>query len=83
LQAYQIMPNDELLSITQVQLVIPAAQILSRPSVRVTCEVCGEEIINQRELVVNGQIVCRACAGQAYYRTPVYMTLDAPHPVLE
>jgi formylmethanofuran dehydrogenase subunit E len=33
----------------------------------VNCQVCGEEIINEREIVHEGSTLCRACAGQAYY----------------
>jgi two-component system nitrate/nitrite sensor histidine kinase NarX len=45
----------------------PLAQIISRPGVRCTCDRCGEEIINEREVVVSGECLCRACAGDAYY----------------
>ncbi len=67
LQAYQVMPDEELFSITPVTLAIPAAQIVSRPGVRVNCCVCGEEIINEREIVYQGLCYCRACFGQGYY----------------
>jgi formylmethanofuran dehydrogenase subunit E len=30
-------------------------------------EVCGEEIINEREVVRDGNVLCKACAGQSYY----------------
>lgn len=68
LQAYQIMPVEQLVTITEVQLAIPVEQIMSRPGVRVECAYCGEEIMNEREIVMNGQALCRACAGAAYYQ---------------
>ena len=37
--------------------------LLSKPGRRVTCEACGEEIINEREVVHEGTVLCRACAG--------------------
>jgi hypothetical protein len=29
--------------------------------------VCGEEIINERELERDGLLLCRSCAGEGYY----------------
>ena len=68
LQAYQIIPDDELLTISPVTLTTPIAAIVSRPGVRVNCVHCGEEIINEREVKVGERALCRACAGQRYYR---------------
>ncbi len=67
LQAYQVMSDDELLIIQEVQLKTPLEQIISRPGVRVACEVCGEEIINEREVHKEGLTLCRACADESYY----------------
>ena len=69
LAAYQTLPVDELLCACPVELVVPIEAIVSRPGVRVTCAVCGEEIINEREVVRAGMILCRSCAGEGrYYR---------------
>ena len=67
LQGYQAMPDDELLSIQEVELTTAVAQIVSRPIVRTNCAVCGEEIINEREVQRGGQLLCRSCAGPGYY----------------
>lgn len=64
---YQVMPDEVLFSITPVALTVPVGQLISRPGVRVNCSVCGEEIINEREIVSQGRIYCRSCAGQGYY----------------
>lgn len=69
MQAYQIMPDEKLITVTEVSLVTPIEQIISRPGRRVDCAQCGEEIMNEREIIVDGQPLCRACAGQAYYET--------------
>jgi formylmethanofuran dehydrogenase subunit E len=73
MQAYQVMPVEEMFSITPVELLVPVDQIVSRPGVRVDCETCGEEIINERELMVDGRTLCPACAGRSYYRLPLPM----------
>ena len=67
LQAYQVMPDEELLVIQEVRLTTPVSALVGRPGVRVNCAVCGEEIINQREIDIDGNPVCRTCAGLAYY----------------
>jgi formylmethanofuran dehydrogenase subunit E len=67
MQAYQIMPDDEMFSFTPVKLTTPIEAIISRPVVRATCDLCGEEIINEREVHQNGLILCHACAHDGYY----------------
>jgi formylmethanofuran dehydrogenase subunit E len=71
LQSYQTMPDDELLTLEQVALLRPIAAIISRPGVRVNCELCGEEIINEREVKADGRILCRTCAGKGYYQSVI------------
>src|SRR5438445_11011536 len=61
---YQCMPNRELLKATTVELLAPLEAILSQPGVRVSCARCGEEIMNEREVTVDGQMMCRGCAGE-------------------
>lgn len=68
LVGYQAMPNEELLSWEWVALVTPVRKIIARDGVRVRCESCQEEIINDRQVVHDGVVLCRACAGEAYYR---------------
>lgn len=67
LHAYQIMPEAELFSIKAVELALPLEKIISQAGIRVECDFCGEEIINERQLYRNGFTLCRACAGPAYY----------------
>ncbi|MEZ4860662.1 MAG: FmdE family protein [Caldilineaceae bacterium] len=68
LQAYKIMPDAELLTVQPVQLCRPLTAIVSRPGYRVNCAVCGEEIINEREIMVEGQPHCQTCVGNGYYQ---------------
>lgn len=67
LRGYQIMPDNELFSISQVTLIPSIERIISRPGVRVNCSVCGEEIINEREINHQGSIFCRSCLGYGHY----------------
>lgn len=67
-QAYQTMPDAELLVVQRVALTFSLDRLLSKPGLRVRCQACGEEIINEREVVRGDSLLCRACAGEAYYR---------------
>lgn len=67
LNGYQRMPIDELITIEAVQLVRPISEIVSRPGYRVDCSRCGEEIINEREIELDGNVLCQICAGLGYY----------------
>jgi formylmethanofuran dehydrogenase subunit E len=68
LAGYQVMPTEELFRVQDVVLNPPLEVLMSKPGVRVTCEECGEEVINEREVTRNGRILCRACAHGGYYQ---------------
>jgi formylmethanofuran dehydrogenase subunit E len=68
LHGYQVMPLSEMFFTQEVVLRASVNEIVSRPGVRVNCEMCGEEIINEREIQRDGFTLCRACAGEAFYQ---------------
>lgn len=68
MQAYQIMPDEEMFTVAPVVLSTPIEAIISRPGVRVNCDLCGEEIMNEREIHREGLTLCRACAYGGYYQ---------------
>ena len=67
LEAYQRMPYEQLLQAEEVEVSFSISALMSRPGVRVNCESCGEEIINEREVVRDGRVLCKQCAGEGYY----------------
>lgn len=67
LEAYQWLPAAELLCAAPVTLTVSLAAIISQPGRRAICARCEEEIINEREVYVAGQVLCRACAGDRYF----------------
>ncbi len=67
LLGYQLMPNEDLLDFKWVTMRINIPALIGQAGARVNCDSCGEEIINQREVLWESKILCRACAGQAYY----------------
>ncbi len=67
LVSYQQVPEPLLLTITPVRLTLDVDALLGRPGVRVDCARCGEEVLNGREVEVDGDLVCPGCSGAAYY----------------
>jgi formylmethanofuran dehydrogenase subunit E len=67
LEAYKILPDTELFKVEEIALSFSVQEVLSRPGWRVNCDVCGEEIINEREVECAGQTLCKVCAGETYY----------------
>jgi formylmethanofuran dehydrogenase subunit E len=68
LKAYYLIPDDDLLHVVDVSLSPTVEEIISKPGARCACAKCGEEIINEREVIVNECVLCRPCAGDTYYR---------------
>jgi len=68
LQGYQRMPAEELLQVREIELTSSLARLLSKPGYRVECQACGEEVLNEREILREGMTLCRACAGESYYQ---------------
>jgi formylmethanofuran dehydrogenase subunit E len=70
LLGYQRMPGLELFSVQTVYLNTPLEKIISRAGRKAICDRCGEEILNEREVLQDNLTLCRGCAGQSYY-TPI------------
>ena len=67
LLGYQRLNFPDLLVYEAVRLKDDLRKLISRAGWRATCELCGEEIINEREVQVNDRTLCRPCAQGAYY----------------
>ncbi len=68
LEAYKVMPDEELFEWKEVKVEIPEEDMPGRPIRRVKCEKCGEHVQDNRDLNVEGKLMCKACAGEAYYK---------------
>jgi len=70
LEGYQILADEQLFIVEPVQLTVSLEEIISQAGLRVNCARCDEEISNGREVIKDGQILCRPCAGESYYAYP-------------
>ena len=68
LEAYRVMPLDELFSFEEVAVVLPDSDMPGRPLRRVQCQDCGDWVQDCREVMQADKTICRACAGDRYYK---------------
>lgn len=66
---FATMPEEELLSITEVEVPLLPGDMPGKPTRRVVCSGCGESVMDGRDLEIDGKILCKPCvAGKNYYR---------------
>ena len=61
--------DEALFTWVPVSIDIPIEDLPGPPVSSVDCARCGESVKDRREVVVDGETLCKACAGDAYYRT--------------
>lgn len=66
--AYREMSDELLFSVQRVRVDLPAEDFPGYKAGRIVCAECGEGINFRREIVRDGRTLCRACAGESYYR---------------
>ena len=67
MQAYREMPDEELFGAQPVRVRLGPEEFPGYKGERVVCAVCGEGINFKREVVRDGRVLCKACAGERYY----------------
>ena len=67
MRAYREMADEELFDIQWVRVSIGPEDLPGYKAPRVVCAECGEGINFKREVVREGRVLCRACAGERYY----------------
>jgi len=66
--AYREMPDDDLFHIQWVKVAVLPEELPGYKGERIVCAECGEGINFNREVRRDGHILCRACAGESYYK---------------
>jgi len=61
------IPEPEILKIEHVQIAIPKDDIPGFPLEKAKCSVCGEQIMDNRHIVVGGKVMCKNCGTKSYY----------------
>ena len=68
MHAYREMADQELFERQWVTVAIGPEDLPGFKAPRVLCAQCGEGVNFRREVARDGQTLCRACAGERYYR---------------
>ena len=68
MKAYRELPESDLFEHQWVKVTVEPHDLPGFKGPRVTCAQCGEGINFQREVLRDGQTLCRACAGDSYYQ---------------
>ena len=68
-RAYRELTDEELFTQQWVRVELPPEEMPGYKAPRVICAECGEGINFKREVVREGRVLCRACAGERYYKS--------------
>lgn len=60
-------PEEELFSIQRVSVHIPPGDLPGFPTSITRCSMCGEQIMDGKEVELQGSVLCKNCAGESYY----------------
>lgn len=68
LEAYKIMDDSDLFTITEVKVDVPASDMPGPTRFKATCTQCGIIIRDKKEVFKNNQVLCRPCAMGSYFK---------------
>jgi formylmethanofuran dehydrogenase subunit E len=63
------LPEEEVFEVREVQIDLNPSDMPGPPCETVFCSACGENVSDSRHVMRDGKPLCRACAGEAYYRS--------------
>jgi formylmethanofuran dehydrogenase subunit E len=69
MKAYREMADEELFAHQWVSVGIEPQELPGWKGTPVVCAACGETVQFRREVVRDGRILCRSCAGESYYHS--------------
>ena len=66
---YVAAPAEELFQLEEVAVDLRPEDMPGKPLRVVNCSACGERVMDMREVMKDGKVLCRPCAeGKRYYR---------------
>lgn len=71
LEAYKIMPDEELFDTMDVNVSIRPEDMPGRPLRRILCDMCGEYVQDMREICRDERVLCKPCAEGGYCKVCV------------
>ncbi|MGD8370707.1 MAG: FmdE family protein [Syntrophobacterales bacterium] len=74
LEAYKRMPDSVLFRVQQVEVPLSEFDLPGPTRRKVSCSRCGQVVRDHREIVQNGDTLCKPCAQGAYFKDPKEIT---------
>lgn len=68
LEAYKKMDQDDLFTVEEVTVDVPASDMPGPTRFKAVCARCNTVVRDKREVLKNSEILCRSCAFGAYYQ---------------
>lgn len=68
---WSAVPDEELFRIEPITVNLTPHDLPGKPSRRVICARCGEAVMDGRDVLVEGDTLCKACAEGSYYQKGV------------
>jgi formylmethanofuran dehydrogenase subunit E len=66
-QAYKVMPDSVMFRVQEVKLELTPFDLPGPTRRKVTCSQCGQVVRDHREVGRDGRMLCKPCAGGAYF----------------
>jgi formylmethanofuran dehydrogenase subunit E len=67
LEAYKRMPDSVLFRVQEVRVKIDDCDLPGPTRYKVPCSRCGQVVRDQREVIINEQVLCRPCTQETYF----------------
>jgi formylmethanofuran dehydrogenase subunit E len=74
LEAYKRMPDSVLFRVQQVEVPLSEFDLPGPTRRKVACSRCGQIVRDHREVVENGDNLCKPCAHGSYFEDPKEIT---------
>ena len=74
LEAYKRMPDSVLFRVQQVEVPLSEFDLPGPTRRKVSCSRCGQVVRDHREIVQDGDTLCKPCAHGAYFKDPKEIT---------
>ncbi|MBF0469166.1 MAG: formylmethanofuran dehydrogenase [Desulfamplus sp.] len=67
IKGYKLMPDSELFDVQKVKVMLPEHDMPGPPRQHTECRRCGQMVRDGKEMVLNGESLCRVCGGDGYF----------------
>jgi formylmethanofuran dehydrogenase subunit E len=74
LAAYKRMPDSVLFRVQQVKVNIDDCDMPGPTRYKIACSRCGQVVRDQKEVIQDGQVLCKPCAQDSYFTNAVEVT---------